>query len=90
MKKTSAILFLLLYFNTAFAIGIDCHYCEGRLANVTFKIFGKAECKFLPRQVHMGCCRNETIYCQTDDHQLQAQATTLPSFFSDYNNDGDQ
>lgn len=81
-----SIFLLVVYFNTAFAVGIDYHYCQGKVANVKLKLFGKAECKDAAREVPMGCCKNETKYCQTDDHQAQVAATILPAPSGDYDN----
>lgn len=75
LKKVISILFILLYMNAAFGTSIDCFYCGKSLVKVKLHAFDKGGCKYPPS--HMGCCKEETIACNTDQPILQAP-TTLP------------
>lgn len=72
MKRIIALLFYLIYLNTAFGVGIDMHFCGDRVANITVVGMGHGHCNCLPGEMPAGCCRDVVCYCKTDHHQLPA------------------
>ena len=82
LKKLCSILFLLIYFNSTFATGIDFHYCNGKLSNVKLNMFGSALCPH-SQQAKMECCGNQTFYCKINDHK-QIETTILFTLANDY------
>jgi len=75
LKKFGTIFLLSLYFNAAFAIGIDCNYCEGKMTSATFHGFGSEP----SNTMSMGCCKTESITCKTDNHEAPVFAV-LPGY----------
>ena len=78
LKKFSTIFLLSLYFNAAFAIGIDCTYCEGKITSATLHRFATELSNTMP----MGCCRTETLTCKTDNHVAPIVAVFPGSSFN--------
>jgi hypothetical protein len=57
-----------------FGASIDCHYCDGKLADL--KICGiavKTNCPM--KSMHANCCENKVHFCKTDHHQTPTVAT---------------
>ena len=80
MRKLISILLLISYFNTAFAVGIDIHFCSGQIADVKLAGFGRAHCDCPEGSMPKGCCKNETHFCKTDDHKGQAAAVASAKY----------
>ena len=81
MRKFISILLLVSYFDTAFAVGIDIHFCSGRIADVKLAGFGRAHRDCPEGSMPKGCCKNETHFCKTDDHKGQAAAVASAKYF---------
>jgi hypothetical protein len=81
-----AIVLLLVYFNASFGIGFDFHYCGHKLVNVKLVAFGKTDCRCGSSQMKMDCCKNESIFCQADNHTIQSTAAPLPFSITDHLN----
>lgn len=92
MKKILSILFLLVYINTAFGVGIDLHFCGGQMVDFKLAGFGQAHCSCPKGSMPTDCCKNELHFSQTDNHKVQADATIvakvnfiqLPAVFHNY------
>ena len=92
MKKILSIVFLLVYINTAFGVGIDFHFCGGQIVDAKLAGFDKAHCSCPNGSMPKDCCKNELHFCQTDNHKTQADTILLkkislikvPVLFPDY------
>ena len=84
MKKIFAILLLVLYTTTSFAITINVHYCGGKYSGVSLADFGGAvHCSCGTHDsTHKGCCTDKTVCVKTDDHKTVQQYWLSP-YFSD-------
>lgn len=81
MKRLIAILFLLIYANTAFGITIDFHYCQGKMVKFALlNVSAKPDCcckKDASSSMSKGCCNDDIKVSQSDSHKT-AQSTTVP------------
>lgn len=92
MKKLISIIFTLIYFNTAFGVGVDIHYCGGNIADITIVGLGHAHCNCPAESMPPGCCKNVACFCKTDNHKIPAITAVgnvkylvhTPIFFPDY------
>ena len=82
MKKIFAILLLVLYTSTSFAITINVHYCGGKYSGVSLAEFGGAvHCSCGTHDsTHTGCCSDKTICAKTDNHKTVQQYWVSPNF----------
>ena len=82
MKKIFAILLLVLYTATSFAITINVHYCSGKYSGVSLADFGGAvHCSCSTHDsAHKGCCSDKTICAKSDDHKAVQQYLVSPNF----------
>jgi hypothetical protein len=74
MRKLVSILLLIIYFDTALAVGIDIHFCRGQIADVKLVGFGHAHCDCPKGSMPKDCCKNGFRFCKTDNHKASAVA----------------
>ena len=79
MKRIIAISFFLIYAATAFGIGIDIHYCKGKISTISVIGFEKGGCGCKGKMSN-GCCKDEVHFCKTDNHKTQDTASVLIPF----------
>jgi hypothetical protein len=70
IKRTGILLITLLYLGTAMGIGLNFHYCFGRVASV--KLYeSKPDCKLVKRTKLPDCCKSKQLTVKVkDSHQL--------------------
>jgi len=79
LKNLSAILFLILYINTALG---TC--CGEWFVNVKLQVSAKAMCKYIASDPAMDCCKKEPVSCKKNGHNLQSPATTPGLSLTEY------
>lgn len=79
VKSILSILFLFVYVSTALGIGIDYHFCGGKVVDAKLAGFSHAHCNCPKGSMPKDCCRNELHFYQTDNHKIQGGATLLPN-----------
>ena len=92
MRRFLSILLLFSYFDTAFAVGIDVHFCGGQMVDVKLIALGQAKCDWPENNMSKNCCGNEFRFCKTDNHKRQIVIVVLAPeapikvlfLFSDY------
>ena len=77
MQKLTSILLLISYFNTALAVGIDIHFCGGQIADIKIIGFGHAHCNFPKGSMPKNCCKNEFLFCKSDNHKAPAVTAVI-------------
>jgi len=85
LKRFVTILFLLLYINIAFGVGIDCHFCNGELVSTTLYGFGEDSCKCTCGEMSLNCCKTVTAFYKTDSHQSESITLPINPSFYEYN-----
>jgi len=83
LKKITGILLLLIYTTTAFGLGVDRHFCGGKLVSAKIEGFGTQGGDCTSKGKCSGCCKDESIVSKTDEHQIQGASISLSKAFND-------
>ena len=78
MKRIIAISFFLIYVATAFGIGIDIHYCKGKISTISVIGLGNGTCG-CKGKMGKDCCKDEVHFYKADNHKTQNIASPVIS-----------
>ena len=85
VKKSIAILLLLIYGSVAFSAGANCSYCNGKMIHSSSHGSDQSQCGCSNSQMNMDCCGAKTLSCKTDDSQRnQVINSALSISFADH------
>jgi hypothetical protein len=71
MPKLISIFLLLSYFNVAFGVGLDIHYCGNKIAEVRLVGLGRVHCHCPKKANCKDCCNEKIKLCQIDSQKVQ-------------------
>ena len=69
----------MIYAATAFGIGIDIHYCKGKISTISIVGFGKSGCR-CNGKMNNDCCKDEMHFYKADNHKTQSTASVIIPF----------
>ncbi|WP_462267087.1 HYC_CC_PP family protein [Mucilaginibacter sp.] len=72
MKRAAILLIALLYLGTVMGVGLNFHYCFGRVSSV--KLYeSQPDCKLLKRTKKPGCCQSKQLNVKVKDSHEQVK-----------------
>jgi hypothetical protein len=81
MKKILTFLITLLYLTSTFGIGVEAHYCGGKLRSIHFLSANHSCCCKKKAVMNKNCCKNEVKFFKVLENHENQPALKTANFY---------